>query len=277
MSVLTQNKPSEVAKKVLRDSPLVILCGGKGTRLREETEWKPKPMVNIGEWPILWHIMRYYSCFGVRRFMLCLGYKGQVIRDFFMTYHERWADIKIQLGQNRIDFVEQGYEGDDWEITLANTGLETKTGGRVSAMSRYIDTERFFLTYGDGLSNVDLYALVQTHLDTGTIGTITAVRPVSRFGELNIDSGDIVKKFSEKPQVSEGWVNGGFFVFNQGIFDYIPNPDVSMEQEPLHRLALDGQLSAYRHEDFWQCVDTFRELEYVEKLWAANNAPWRLW
>jgi glucose-1-phosphate cytidylyltransferase len=277
MSVLTKTKPSDAVKQVLRDSPLVILCGGKGTRLREETEWRPKPMVNIGEWPILWHIMRYYSCFGVRRFMLCLGYKGQVIRDFFVTYHERWADLKIQLGKNKISFVEEGYEGDDWDITLVNTGLETKTGGRVASMSRYIESERFFLTYGDGLADIDLYGLVQNHLDAGTIGTVTAVRPPSRFGELSIDKNEVVKSFSEKPQVSEGWVNGGFFVFNQGLFDYIPNPDVSLELQPLHQLAQDGQLSAYKHEGFWQCVDTYRELEYMEKLWAQNNAAWKLW
>jgi glucose-1-phosphate cytidylyltransferase len=277
MTVSIKSKASEAAKQVLRDSPLVILCGGKGTRLREETEWKPKPMVNVGEWPILWHIMRYYSCFGLRRFVLCLGYKGQVIRDFFVSYHERWADIKIQLGKNKIDFVEAGYEGDDWEITLVNTGFETKTGGRVSAISRYINTERFLLTYGDGLSNVDLYALVQNNLDSGRIGTVTAVRPPSRFGELTIGDKGIVRSFSEKPQVSEGWVNGGFFVFNQGLFDYIPNPDVSLELEPLHQLAKDGQLSSYKHEGFWQCVDTYRELEYVERLWSSNNAPWRIW
>jgi len=234
-------------------------------------------MVNVGEWPILWHIMRYYSCFGVRRFMLCLGYKGQVIRDFFVSYHERWADLKIQLGKNKIHFVEEGYEGDDWEITMVNTGLETKTGGRVASISRYIDTDRFFLTYGDGLADIDLHGLVQNHVSAGTIGTVTAVRPPSRFGELTIGNGEIVRSFSEKPQVSEGWVNGGFFVFNQGLFDYIPNPDVSLELQPLHQLAQDGQLSAFKHEGFWQCVDTYRELEYVEKLWASNSAPWRIW
>lgn len=266
------------ARKLLQESPLIILCGGKGTRLREETEWKPKPMVNVGEWPILWHIMRYYSCFGVRKFMLCLGYKGQVIRDFFLSYHERWADLKIHLGKNEIRYVGDGYVGDDWEITMVNTGLETKTGGRVSAMSRYLKSERFLLTYGDGLSNVDLYGLADCHLKSGVIGTVTAVRPVSRFGELDIDSRTaVVRNFSEKPQISEGWVNGGFFIFNRALFDYIPNPDVSLELEPLHALAQDGQLSAYKHEGFWQCVDTYRELEYVEKLWAANEAPWKIW
>jgi glucose-1-phosphate cytidylyltransferase len=278
MTQTAVKQKSSAATQLLKDSPLIILCGGKGTRLREETEWRPKPMVNVGEWPILWHIMRYYSCFGVRKFMLCLGYKGQVIRDFFLSYHERWADLKIHLGKNDINYIGDGYDGDDWEITLVNTGLETKTGGRVSAMSRYLSSERFLLTYGDGLSNVDLNKLAQTHLDSGTIGTVTAVRPVSRFGELGInDKTSVVHNFSEKPQVSEGWVNGGFFVFNRSLFDYIPNPDVSLEMEPLHALAQDGQLSAYKHEGFWQCVDTYRELEYVEKLWAANSAPWRIW
>ena len=277
---ITKQSESE-ARKLLKDSPLIILCGGKGTRLREETEWKPKPMVNVGEWPVLWHIMRYYSCFGVRKFVLCLGYKGQVIRDFFLSYHERWADLRINLGQNDIHYVPGGYEGDDWEITLANTGLETKTGGRVSAVSRYLTSDRFMVTYGDGLSDVNLESLAECHLKSGTIGTVTAVRPVSRFGELTIDEKSaVVTKFSEKPQVSqisEGWVSGGFFVFNRALFDYIPDPDVSLELDPLQGLAADRQLSAYKHEGFWQCIDTYRELEYVEKLWASNKAPWKIW
>jgi glucose-1-phosphate cytidylyltransferase len=278
MKQMTEEKKLSKARELLKESPLVILCGGKGTRLREETEYKPKPMVNVGEWPILWHIMRYYSCFGVRKFMLLLGYKGQVIRDFFLTYHERWADLKIQLGKNDINYIGEGYEGDDWEISLLNTGLETKTGGRVSAISRYLNTDRFLLTYGDGLANVDLEKLAECHLESGAIGTITAVRPVSRFGELTINEKTaIVSNFSEKPQISEGWVNGGFFIFNRALFDYIPNPDVSLEMEPLHSLAQDGQLSAYKHAGFWQCVDTYRELEYVEKLWASNSAPWKIW
>jgi glucose-1-phosphate cytidylyltransferase len=276
MSTTILSEASEAVRKTLSESPLVILCGGKGTRLREETEWKPKPMVNVGDAPILWHIMRYYACFGVRRFMLCLGYKGQVIRDFFLTYHEKWADVKIKLGKNEVSYVGDGYVGDDWEIVLANTGLETNTGGRVSAIGKYLDTNQFFLTYGDGLANVNLAALVEAHLESNTIGTVTAVRPVSRFGELEI-SERVVKYFWEKPQISEGWVNGGFFVFNRGIFDYLQNGDVALEQEPLRQLALDGQLSAYKHDDFWQCVDTFRELEYVERLWASNNAPWKIW
>jgi glucose-1-phosphate cytidylyltransferase len=222
--------------------------------------------------------MRYYSCFGVRKFILCLGYKGQVIRDFFLSYHERWADLRINLGQNSVDYVGDGYEGDDWEITLANTGLETKTGGRVSAILRYLTTERFLLTYGDGLSNVDLESLASCHLKSGTIGTVTAVRPLSRFGELVInDQTSGVINFSEKPQTSQGWVNGGFFIFNRALFDYMPDPDVSLEIDALHALAQDGQLSAYKHEGFWQCIDTYRELEYVEKLWASNKAPWKIW
>jgi glucose-1-phosphate cytidylyltransferase len=277
MSTSALNQASENARQTLRESPLVILCGGKGTRLREETEWKPKPMVNVGDSPILWHIMRYYACFGVRRFMLCLGYKGQVIRDFFLSYHERWADVKVELGKNQISYVGDGYVGDDWEIVLANTGLDTNTGGRVSAIEKYLDTNRFFLTYGDGLSNVNLAALVECHLQSNCIGTVTAVRPVSRFGEMDIGKDHVVKSFSEKPQISEGWVNGGFFVFTRGIFDYLQHSDVALEQEPLFELARDSQLSAYRHDDFWQCVDTFRELEYVEKLWASDKAPWKIW
>jgi glucose-1-phosphate cytidylyltransferase len=270
-----ENADSTV-KKTLRENPLVILCGGKGTRLREETQWRPKPMVTVGDGPILWHIMRYYACFGVRRFMLCLGYKGEMIREFFTSYHERWADLKIELGSNKTSYIGEGYVGDNWEIVLANTGLETKTGGRIEAIAKYLDTERFFLTYGDGLADVNLAKLVDCHLKSNCIGTVTAVRPASRFGELDIAE-DIVRNFSEKPQISKGWVNGGFFLFNRGIFDYLQNPDVAFEQEPLHQLAKDGQLSAYKHAGFWQCVDTYRELEYVEKLWTAGEAPWKIW
>jgi glucose-1-phosphate cytidylyltransferase len=262
---------------VLTDSPLVILCGGHGTRLREETEWKPKPMVAVGDWPLLWHIMRYYSFFGVKRFVLCLGYKGQIIRDFFLTYHERWADLKVQLGENSVTYPEGSYAGDDWEIVLANTGLETKTGGRLKSVSKYIDTDRFFLTYGDGLSDVDLNALVKCHLDNKLIGTVTAVQPTSRFAELEIPSGTKVKSFSEKPLISSNWISGGFFVFNRQMLDRLPDHDVSLEESPLHQLAADGQLAAYRHKGFWQCVDTYRELMYVEKLWNNNEAPWRIW
>ena len=267
---------TKTARQVLAESPLVILCGGKGTRLREETEWKPKPMVNVGDWPILWHIMRYYSCFGVRKFILCLGYKGQVIRDFFLSYHERCADVRIELGKNNVSYVGESYVGDDWEIVLANTGLDTLTGGRVRAVNKYIETPTFFLTYGDGLSNVNLEALVQRHLDQKRIGTVTAVRPASRFGELLLND-HRVEAFQEKPQISDGWVSGGFFVMNKSIFDYLPSNDMSLETQPLQQLTQDGQLSVYQHEGFWQCIDTYRELEYVEKLWAKEQAPWKIW
>ncbi len=270
--------PGTTSNNVLRDSQLVILCGGKGTRLREETEWKPKPMVLVGEWPILWHIMRYYACFGVRRFVLCLGYKGELIKDFFLSYHQQWADLKVHLGKNDITYVDNEYVGGDWEVILANTGLDTGTGGRVSAIKKYIDQDRFLLTYGDGLSNVDLNAAVDVHLKAKRIGTVTAVRPLSRFGELII-RGDNVDSFSEKPNVSAGWISGGFFVFEKEVFDYLPDdsPETSFEFDTLRKIADDQKLSVYKHEGFWQCVDTYRELVLVEKMWISNQAPWKRW
>ena len=278
MTAEISNLDQNAASKILQHSQLVILCGGKGTRLREETEWKPKPMVQVGEWPILWHIMRYYSCFGVKRFVLCLGYKGQIIKDFFVNYHQSCADIRITLGKNEITYAGDGYVGDDWEIVLANTGIETGTAGRVAAVEKYLDGDTFMLTYGDGLSDVDLNALVNCHLNGKRIGTVTAVRPASRFGELIIVD-DKVDMFSEKPNVSEGWISGGFFVFTKEIFKFLPElaVDVSFEYETLRDLTERDQLSVYKHAGFWQCVDTYRELVSIEKLWSSNQAPWKRW
>jgi glucose-1-phosphate cytidylyltransferase len=271
----TLKNHSAAAKKILQESPLVILCGGHGTRLREETEWRPKPMVSVGNWPLLWHIMNYYACFGVKKFVLCLGYKGQVIRDFFLTYHERSSDLKIQLGKNIITYPGDGFAGDDWEVVLVDTGPETQTAGRVKKVAKYLNTENFLLTYGDGLSDIDLNDLVESHLRNDRIGTVTAVRPTSRFAELVIE-GQKVNRFSEKPPITDGWVSGGFFVFNRKMLDYITR-DEALEDAPLHKLALDGELSAYQHSGFWQCVDTYRELLMVEKLWLEDRAPWKLW
>lgn len=269
-----QNR-TEATKKLLTESPLIILCGGHGTRLREETEWKPKPMVAVGNWPLLWHIMNYFACFGVRKFILCLGYKGQVIREFFMSYHENCSDMRIELGKNIITYPGDGYAGDDWEITLVDTGWETQTAGRVKKVGKYLTSDHFLLTYGDGLSDIDLNALVDCHLKNNRIGTVTAVRPTSRFAELVIDNNQ-VHKFSEKPPITEGWVSGGFFVFNKKMLDYI-HKDEALESAPLHKLALDGELTAYQHAGFWQCVDTYRELLIVEKMWQTDQAPWKLW
>lgn len=278
MSCLPAKNASEQVRRILTDSPLVIFCGGKGQRLREETEWKPKPMVQVGDYPLLWHIMRYYHCFGVRKFILCLGYKGQVIRDFFLNYHRQWADLRIQVGNNRIDYSPAGYAGDDWDILLVDTGSETKTGGRLAAVKKYLqEGDRFFLTYGDGLSDIDMYQLVQAHLDGKRTATVTAVRPHSRFGELLMDDQGKVLSFAEKPPVSDIWVNGGFLVCDKEIFDYVPDYDVFFEDGPLRELAVAGQLTAYQHHGFWQCVDTYRELVLVENLWNSNSAPWRLW
>ncbi|HEY9778230.1 MAG TPA: glucose-1-phosphate cytidylyltransferase [Planktothrix sp.] len=275
MSKAISAKRSEAVAKLLKESPLVILCGGHGTRLREETEWKPKPMVSVGDFPLLWHIMQYYACFGVRRFVLCLGYKGQVIRDFFIAYHQRHSDLKIELGKNDVTYPGDGYTGDDWEIVLANTGTDTHTGGRIAAVRKYLDSDNFLMTYGDGLADVDLNALVECHLQNNKLGTVTAVQPTSRFAELIIEN-ETVNSFSEKPLITDGWVSGGFFVFKRDVLKYI-HGDVVFEQEPLRELATAKQLSAYKHYGFWQCVDTYRELMMVEKMWQSDQAPWKKW
>ena len=277
MEKQTTAKASPETKKILQESPLVILCGGQGTRLREETEWKPKPMVPVGEWPLLWHIMRYYACFGTRRFILCLGYKGEFIREFFLNYHRQWADDTIELGTNDVKYSGEGYIGDDWEIVLANTGINTMTGGRLSAVAKYLNTDTFFLTYGDGLSDVNLPDLVDFHLKGGRLATLTAVQPLSRYGELMVDDTGKVDSFAEKPFKTESWINGGFFVFDKKALSYLPREDVYLESTPLRRLAEDGQLGAYQHKGFWQCVDTYRELVFVDKLWQSDQAPWKIW
>jgi glucose-1-phosphate cytidylyltransferase len=277
MDAASISNASPQVKKVLQESPLVIFCGGQGTRLREETEWKPKPMVPVGEWPLLWHIMRYYSCFGTRRFVLCLGYRGELIREFFLNYHRQWANATVRLGRNSVDYAAESYIGDDWEIVLANTGVKTMTGGRLAAVAKYLDSENFLLTYGDGLSDVDLNALVDFHLKGGRVATLTAVRPVSRFGELVLDPAGKVERYAEKPVRAESWINGGFFVCTKEVMHYLPKEDVYFESSPLLRLAEDGQLGAYQHTGFWQCVDTYRELVLVDKLWQQDEAPWKIW
>lgn len=261
-----------------KDLPVVILCGGLGTRLREETEFKPKPMVPIGERPILWHLMSGYARFGCDRFVLCLGYRGDVIKDYFYNYEAMNSDFTVELGKRRVTF--HASKAEDWRVTLSDTGAEALTGARIKRIQRFIDTDTFFATYGDGVADVDMDALLRFHKAHGKLATITAVHPPSRFGELAV-AGDAVAAFHEKPMPGDlerpdgGYINGGFFVFERGVFDYLTDDDACiLEREPMAKLAADGQLMAYRHNGFWQCMDTLRDVKLLNDLWAAGEAPW---
>jgi glucose-1-phosphate cytidylyltransferase len=257
---------------------VVILCGGKGTRLREETEYRPKPMVPVGDFPILWHIMKTYAHYGHKEFILCLGYKGQVIKDYFLNYRYLSNDFTLKLGHDQ-QLAFHGTAGgeDDWTITMANTGEDTMTGGRVKRIEKYIKGDLFMLTYGDGVGNIDINALIEFHKKHGKLVTLTGVRPPGRFGELMTDN-SLITEFNEKPQTSGGRINGGFFVFSRDAFKYL-SADVGsiLEQEPLRRLAADRQLACFPHDGFWQPMDTFREFEMLNQLWAKKQAPWKVW
>jgi glucose-1-phosphate cytidylyltransferase len=253
---------------------VAILAGGQGTRLSEETSLKPKPMVEIGGKPMLWHIMSLYAACGFNEFVVALGYKGEVIKDYFVNYHQRARNMTIKLHTGEV-IVHDGMS-EDWTVHLLDTGLETQTGGRIKRLAQFIGDETFMLTYGDGVSNVDIPALVQFHRQEGHLVTLTAVRPTARFGQMVIDSSKVVE-FKEKPQIGEGWINGGFFVLEPGIVDYIAGDDTSWEFDSLERLAAEGQVSAYRHEGFWQSMDTLRDVHLLEKLWQEGNAPWKAW
>jgi glucose-1-phosphate cytidylyltransferase len=256
----------------------VILCGGLGTRLREETEFRPKPMVNIGDRPILWHIMKRYSAYGVKRFILCLGYKGDVIRDYFLNYRHRHADFSVRLASGDIIF-DRRTELEDWEVVLAETGEHTLTGSRVARVMHHVLGKSFFLTYGDGVADVDIDGLVAHHQQSGRAATLTSVLPPSRFGEISARGG-AVEFFAEKPQVASGSINGGFMLFEKAALakylpsDAITNANISLEGEVLSRLAADGQLAAYDHPGFWQCMDTFREMELLNTLYHKGSPPW---
>jgi glucose-1-phosphate cytidylyltransferase len=250
---------------------VVILAGGLGTRLAEETTVRPKPMVEIGGRPILTHIMRWYSHFGYNEFVIALGYKGEQIKQYFLNYYALNSDITVALKSGAVS-VHDGHR-EEWVVHLVDTGDETMTGGRVRRLCKWLTDETFMLTYGDGLSNVDLAALVAFHEQHGRLATVTAVRPPARFGELEFD-GDRVASFMEKPQTGEGWINGGFFVLNRAVLDYIPGDETMWEVEPMHRLAAEGNLMAYRHTGFWQPMDTLREKQQLQELWQRGRAPW---
>lgn len=263
--------------KASREMQVVILCGGMGTRLREETEFKPKPMVEIGGRPILWHIMKHYERHGFEKFLLCIGYRGEVIRDYFLNYQTHSRDFEIDLGTGKVELLGSADDDVRWSVRLQDTGVHQQTGARVKAAIRYIDGDTFLVTYGDGVADVDITAVIDHHRRSGRLATVTAVRPSSRFGELGLD-GDVVSSFQEKPQTAEGWINGGFFVFEKRAFDLIDaDANVSLESGVLEILAAQQQLSVYRHTGFWQCMDTYRELCLLEDLWKSGQAPWKTW
>ena len=257
---------------------VVILCGGLGMRLQQETEFRPKPLVEIGGRPILWHIMKMYAYCGFREFILCLGYRGNMIKDYFLNYEAINNNFTIHLGKNhRLDYHDE-HEEQDFRITLADTGLDVQTGSRVARVRRYLgDDDAFMVSYGDGVADLDVRGLLEFHNAHGRIATVTTVRPVTRWGVIESEPSGRVARFSEKPQV-EGWVSIGHFVFDRRIFDYLrEDPDLVLEGEPMERLVQDGQLMAYRHEGFYHAMDTYREFKLLNDMWDAGNAPWRTW
>ena len=253
---------------------VVILAGGLGTRLSEETSLRPKPMAEIGDKPILWHIMKIYSHYGFNEFIICLGYKGYMIKEYFSNYFLHNCDVTFDMRTNEMCVHENVNE--PWKVTLVDTGSETMTGGRVKRIQHYVDGETFMLTYGDGVSDVDIAALVDFHATHGKTATLTAVQPLGRFGALDI-VGDDVLSFREKPLGDGDWINGGFMVFGPGIFDRIDGDEAVLEQEPLQSLARDGELAGFQHTGFWQPMDTLRDKTHLEKLWVSGEAPWRVW
>lgn len=253
---------------------VVLLAGGRGTRLAEETSIRPKPMVEIGGMPILWHLMGLYAAHGYQDFLVACGYRGEYIKEFFRNYAIRQSDFAVDLRTGQVTVMNAPRI--DWRVAVIDTGLDTMTGGRLKRLQPLIGRESFMVTYGDGLGNIDITALVAFHRSHGKLATVTAVRPPARFGDLALD-GERVAAFAEKPQAGGGWINGGFFVFEPGVFDYIAGDSTSLEQEPLVRIAAEGQLMAFRHEGFWQPMDTLRERNLLEELWASGQAPWKIW
>lgn len=253
---------------------VAILAGGLGSRLSEETELKPKPMIEIGGHPLLWHIMKHFAHYGLSEFFIALGYKGGEIKRYFLDYQKLSGSMTMNLQTGEV--TKHAREGEDWVVHLIETGKETYTGGRVKRLDPWLKDSTFMVTYGDGVSNIDLNKLLAFHKSHGRIATVTAVRPPARFGGLVFD-GDRVVEFTEKPQIGEGWINGGFLVFEPAVFDYLDGDQSSLEADAMERLAADGQLAAYRHEAFWQCMDTKRDMHLLQSLWESGNAPWQIW
>jgi glucose-1-phosphate cytidylyltransferase len=258
---------------------VVILCGGKGTRLREETEFRPKPMVPIGGRPILWHIMKTYAHYGHKDFILCLGYKGEQIKDFFRNYLWNTCDVSLQLGRDQKMQFYDNHDEEDWSVTLAETGENSMTAYRIKKIQRYIPAgESFLLTYGDGLATIDIEASIKSHQESGKVCTISAVHPAGRFGSLRIDDKGAIHDFNEKPPFGADYVNGGYMICSHRFFDYLPaDPEMMLERKPMNDLVKDGELHSYRHEGFWQPMDTYQEAQFLNGLWADGKAPWKVW
>ena len=253
---------------------VAILAGGKGSRLAEETEVRPKPMVEIGGKPLLWHIMRHYSAYGFKNFVIALGHRGDYIKKYMVDFCSLNGNLTIDLQNGQV--AVNGRSALDWTVELVETGMETQTGGRIKRLGPFLGGERFMLTWGDGVSNIDLRQLLAFHQAHGKLATVTAVRPTARYGRITFD-GDRIADFAEKPQLEEGWINGAFFVLEPAVLDYIDGDPTQWEREPMERLAREGQLMGYRHDGFWQCMDTLREKHILEELWSRGNAPWKTW
>jgi len=257
--------------------PVVILCGGQGTRLREETELRPKPMVEIGGRPILWHIMKLYGHHGFERFVLCLGYKSWVIKQYFLRFHEQMRDFTVAMDHQTPPVFHNRVGEERWRVTCAETGEDAATGARLQRVKPYVDADTFLLTYGDAVGDVDLDALIRFHRREGRLATVTGVHPTSRYGEIKVEGGRALE-FDEKPTIAEGVVSGGFFVFQREVFDYLDDdPQLFLEQRPLQKLARDGQLSVYLHEGYWHPMDTYRDYLHLNGVWKSGNPPWRIW
>ena len=256
----------------------VILAGGFGTRISEESHLKPKPMVDIGDHPILWHIMKIYSHYGFNEFIICLGYKSYLVKDYFANYFLHTSDVTFDFRNGGSEAEIHNSVSESWKVSLVYTGQNTMTGGRIKRIAQYIgDDEDFFVTYGDGVTDMDIRKLYDFHKASGKIATMTAVQPVGRFGSINIDESQIVRGFHEKPKGDGGWINGGFFVFKNRVFDYIAGDHSILEDKPIHNLVKDGELMAYQYKGFWHPMDTLRDKNYLEELWQTNSAPWKLW
>ena len=252
----------------------VILAGGYGTRISEETQVKPKPLIEIGNKPILWHIMKIYSFYGINEFIICCGYKGYMIKEYFANYFLHMSDVTFDMKKNTMDVHLKHAE--PWSVTLVDTGIDTMTGGRLKRIKNYLENETFYFTYGDGIADVNIENLLKTHTSKKTIATITSVQPPGRFGALNIENNKVLN-FQEKPSGDGNWINGGFFVLEPQVFDYLENDNTIWEREPLEKLAKEGNLAAYKHSGFWRPLDTIRDKKYLEDLWNSQKAPWKIW
>ena len=255
---------------------VVILAGGLGTRISEESHLKPKPMIEVGDAPILWHIMKYYSSYGFNEFIICCGYKGYVIKEYFADYYLHRSDVTFDFANNNEMIIHYNV-AEPWKVTVVDTGLHTMTGGRLKRIQKYVGDQTFMMTYGDGVSDIDLDALLEFHRVHKKAATLTAIQPGGRFGVLDIDDNETVRQFSEKAKEDGGWINAGFMVLEPEVFDYIEGDDTFFEKEPLENLALDGKLAAYRHEGFWKCMDTMRDKGMLDELWNSGQAPWKRW